>query len=203
MEVQHPVEYKTVLQKKRSDLKVRGSRFIASAFPVSSKEELEKEIRNARKEFHDATHSPYAFRLGAGGDRFKSSDDGEPAGTAGRPILAMIDKYKLTNVLVVVTRYFGGTKLGRGGLARAYSLAAENALGQSEIVTVPVEEELTLTFPYTEVAGVMQLLSSVRARILDADYSEEVRLRIGIPMQNLPKFKENVIQVTKGNIDLG
>lgn len=115
----------------------------------------------------------------------------------------MLDKYKLTNLLVVVTRYFGGKKLGRGGLARAYAGAAESVLRDSGTVTVSVIQEVRLIFPYTYIAPVMQVLSVVNARILDADYVDEVKLKIGVPAQKIEVLKKSVVQVTHGNIELG
>lgn len=198
-----PFEYKTIAREARTELQVEGSRFIASARRITSKGDAERHLREIRGEYHDATHNAYAYRLGLDRTLFRTSDDGEPSRTAGRPILSMLDKYRLTNLLVVVTRYFGGKKLGRGGLARAYAGAAESVLKDSGTVTVSVIQEVRLIFPYTYIAPVMQVLSVVGARILDADYVDEVKLKIGVPAQKIEVLKKSVVQVTHGNIELG
>ena len=120
-------EYVTLKGESGGELKVQGSRFISTAYSAGSAEEVEKIVAARRKKYHDASHHCYAYRLGPGGETFRINDDGEPSGTGGRPILAAIDREGLTDTLVMVTRYFGGIKLGTGGLARAYGQAARIA----------------------------------------------------------------------------
>src|SRR5689334_18781908 len=127
--------FKTITGHSRAELKVRGSRFIGTAVPVNSKEQALEELEKIRKEFWDATHNCYAWRLAPDGLQYRFADDGEPSGSAGKPILFVVQQRELANVLVVVTRYFGGTKLGVGGLARAYSDAAMAALDLAEVIT--------------------------------------------------------------------
>ncbi len=196
-------EYRTITKECRKELRIEGSRFIASVYRVVRRTEAEQRVKKIRKEFHDATHNSFAYRVGMDRLLFRSYDDGEPPGTAGTPILSMIDKHDVTNVLVVVTRYFGGRKLGRGGLARAYATVADSALKESEIAAVSVTREFQLVFPYEFVAGVMQLLSTVGARVLDAEYSEDVKLKISVPGQKTEDLRRRVIQITRGNIELG
>ena len=113
--------YYTIQQRERTSIKVRGSEFIATVIPVTSKDQALKELESLRSEFWDATHNCFAYRIGKGGLEFRTSDDGEPSGSAGKPILFVLHKYDVSDILMVITRYYGGTKLGVGGLARAYS----------------------------------------------------------------------------------
>ena len=148
-------EFRTLPNQARQEIKVQGSRFLCTALPTSTKEMAEEFVARIRKEFFNATHHCFAYRLGTAGDRFRYNDDGEPAGTGGKPILAAIDKFGMTDVVVVVTRYFGGTKLGVGGLARAYGEAAEKTLGSIKPVTRYILSPLLTSFPHTHISNVM------------------------------------------------
>jgi len=132
------------------DLKVKGSRFIADIAPMETKENVEHCLTNIRKEFHDASHHSFAYRLGAEALLVRAADDGEPTGTAGKPILLVLTSRKLTNVLLVVTRFFGGTKLGTGGLARAYAEAAQQAVSMSKVVKVFLTKKVSLEVHYED-----------------------------------------------------
>ena len=194
--------YKTIVGDIRAETKVQGSRFIATAHHAETKGEAEKFIDTVRREFHDATHNCYAYRVRTHGNLFRFSDDGEPNGTAGKAILGAIDKLELTDIVLVVTRYFGGTKLGAGGLARAYAGAAEAALKKVEQVTRFIMEPVLATFPHAQIGNVMHVVSHHQAKIIDTSYDEDVHLRMEIRQSHAPEFKDALINATSGNIVL-
>ena len=194
--------FKTIVRDARVETKVQGSRFIASAHHAATKVESEKFIHSIKKEFFDATHNCYAYRLGTLGDQFRFNDDGEPSGSAGKPILAAIDHKALTDVVVVVTRYFGGTKLGVGGLARAYGRAAELVLTKADQRTKFVLRTMVVTFPHEQIGNVMRALSLHEAKIVDTSYDEEIHLTVEIRVSKAEKFKAALIELTSGNVAL-
>lgn len=151
--------YKTVLQRSEGEIVEKKSRFIAQVFPVETEEEAAKIIEETKKKYWDARHHCYAFVLGAGGEISRCSDDGEPSGTAGRPILEVITGRGLCNILIIVTRYFGGTLLGTGGLVRAYSLAAQTGIDAGRVITKEVGIRLTVDTDYNGV-GKLQYVAA-------------------------------------------
>jgi uncharacterized YigZ family protein len=150
--------YKTIAAESKGLFRDRGSRFIAIARPVSSPEEVKIILEELRREYHDARHHCYALMLMPDRQTWRVNDDGEPSGTAGRPIMGQINSRELTNVLVVVIRYFGGTLLGVSGLINAYRSAAEDALSNARIVERYVMESWLVTFPYTAMNDVMKVM---------------------------------------------
>jgi len=150
--------YKTIAGESKGLFKDRGSRFIAIAVPLSTPEEIKSKLDELRKEYHDARHHCYAWVLSPDRQSWRVNDDGEPSGTAGRPILGQINSRELTNVLVVVIRYFGGTLLGVSGLINAYRSAADDALSNALVVEKYVTESWLVTFPYTTMNDVMKVL---------------------------------------------
>lgn len=195
-------EYRTLKGETRSELRVQGSRFLATALPTQTPEEAEQFIAAKRRRYHDATHNCYAYRLGIAGERNRFNDDGEPAGTAGKPILSALEKLDLTDVTIVVTRYFGGTKLGTGSLARAYGEAAELALAQGSIVTQYVSARIQASFPHSHTGHVMHVVSSLGARVVETMYDEEVHLMLEIRQSRLGELRDHLINSTRGNIRL-
>jgi len=150
--------YKTIAAESKGLFRDRGSRFIAIARPVSSQEEVKIILEELRREYHDARHHCYAWMLTPDRQTWRVNDDGEPSGTAGRPIMGQINSRELTNVLVVVIRYFGGTLLGVSGLINAYRSAAEDALSNARIVERYVMESWLVTFPYAAMNDVMKVM---------------------------------------------
>jgi len=150
--------YKTIAAESKGLFRDRGSRFIAIARPVSSQEEIKAVLEDLRKEYHDARHHCYAWMLTPDRQAWRVNDDGEPSGTAGRPIMGQINSRELTNVLVVVIRYFGGTLLGVSGLINAYRSAAEDALSNARVIEKQVTESWRITFPYHAMNDVMKVL---------------------------------------------
>ena len=164
-----PDSYKTIKSVSGGLCKEKGSRFISAAHPVSDEAEIKQIIEHTRKEYHDARHHCYAYVIGREGILWRASDDGEPSGTAGRPILGQIRSFGLTNVLIIVSRYFGGTLLGVSGLANAYKTAAESALSNSEIIDHIVHEYYEITFPFSSMNDVMRILKE--ENISQADHT--------------------------------
>lgn len=173
--------YYTIEKAGSAEFKDRGSKFIAIAQPIASVEEF-KEALNAIKKLHPkATHHCFAYRLGLDGNSFRVSDDGEPSGTAGRPILGQIDSKGLTGVLVVVVRYFGGTLLGVPGLINAYKSAAALALQITPLVQKQVEKEFEVQFDYTMIGEIMALAKQYNCRVVRQEMQLFCNMTIAIP----------------------
>jgi uncharacterized YigZ family protein len=183
-------------------LKVQGSRFIATVAPAVSREAGEAFVESVRKEFYDATHNCFAYRVGIEASVCRFNDDGEPANTAGKPILAAVDKFALTNVALVVTRYFGGTKLGVGGLIRAYGDAAEAVLGKATIVTLYITQRIRASFPHAETNHVMHTVSKMEAKVVDTTYDEDVHLIIEVRVSRLNALNIMLVSLTRGSVRL-
>jgi uncharacterized YigZ family protein len=180
--------YKTIAAESKGLFKDRGSRFIAIARPVSSQEEIKTIIEELRREYHDARHHCYAWMLLPDRQTWRVNDDGEPSGTAGRPIMGQINSLELTNVLVVVIRYFGGTLLGVSGLINAYRSAAEDALSNARVIEKQVNENWLVTFPYTAMNDVMKVMKDEGCSQHSHDYSgEECSAEISFRVSNTDK----------------
>lgn len=160
--------------------KEKGSKFIALAYPVCDEEEIKNLLEEIKKKYFDARHHCYAYRLGKEGDVFRANDAGEPNHAAGDPILGQIRSNNLTNTLVVVVRYFGGTKLGVGGLITAYKTAAADALANSTIITKIVKVAITVKFDYSAMNEVMRLVKEYEMDILDQQFDQTCRLQLSI-----------------------
>ena len=156
--------------------KEKGSKFLAFAFPVGSEEEVREKLEMLRKTYYDARHHCYAYRLGNDGEKSRANDDGEPGHSAGDPILGQIKSRELTNALVVVIRYFGGTKLGVSGLINAYKTAAAEALELNTIVTHDITHLIRFSFPYEEMNTVMKLCKDLDLKIKEQGYAEHCLL---------------------------
>lgn len=180
--------YQTIAEATEAEIKVEGSRFIAEALPVATREAAESEIEAVRNREHQATHHCTAYRLGRDGDDFRYNDDGEPSGTAGPPILRQIDARGLTNTLVIVTRYFGGTKLGTGGLVRAYGEAASRVLDRAEIVERVVRVPVQLQFAYDDTAAANQLLHRFDVDVTTRDYTDVTTWTVAVRQSQVDAF---------------
>ncbi len=164
--------------------KEKGSKFIALAIPVMSVAEVDDHLSALRKKYHDARHHCYAYILKPEADVFRANDDGEPNHSAGDPILGQIRSFKLTNVLVIVVRYFGGTKLGVSGLINAYKTSTKNALDNASIITRKVTMDVTLLFPYKSTNEVMKLLDEVEIKVGTQTFDNDCKIAGTIPIQN-------------------
>ncbi len=180
--------------------KIKGSRFIASLAPVASTTEAMAFVEARRAEFADATHNCFAWRIQAG-EAFRYNDDGEPSGTAGRPMLQEIDGRSLERVVAVVTRYFGGTKLGTGGLVRAYGGAVAAALALAEIVEQPILRKIRLRHEYPLTGVVEGVLHAFEATVSAADYGADVRLEVSVPIAEAERLVVALEEATAGQIE--
>ncbi len=175
----------------QSEIKINGSRFIGHIFHVVSQENALEKYEEIQKQYHDATHNCYAYRIDD--NQFRYSDDGEPSGTAGRPMYQIIEGQQLFQILAVVTRYFGGTKLGTGGLIRAYSEAVRNCLESSLIKEKIRCREVEITAKYDLLRNVREIITRHHGNIVSSDYSEKVVLICQIPLGRLKSFQEEMI----------
>jgi len=176
-----PEFYTTLARSGTAEFKDRGSRFIAYAFPVSDTAAFKKVLEEIKKEHPKATHHCFAYRLGLDQHNYRVSDAGEPSGTAGRPILGQIDSKGLTNTLIVVVRYFGGTLLGVPGLIHAYKTAAALVLQSTPAQQLAVEDDYTIQFDYTQMNDVMLIIRQSNMRIIEKEIGLYCRITAGIP----------------------
>lgn len=190
--------YVTIYQGGEGEIVEKKSRFIAQVFPVETEEDAAKIIEETKKKYWDARHNCYAFVLGAGGEISRCSDDGEPSGTAGRPILEVLIGRKLKNVLVIVTRYFGGTLLGTGGLVRAYSTAAQVGIEASQVITKEVGYRLIVDTDYNGVGKLQYVAAQQEIGILDTIYAEQVKMTLLVPMALCERMIKEITEVTAG-----
>jgi uncharacterized YigZ family protein len=189
--------FQTVEKSIRREIVERKSRFIATVVPVRSKEEATERLDAIRKEFWDATHNCYAYRLAPTGLEYRFSDDGEPSGSAGKPILFVLQQRDLANVLVVVTRYFGGTKLGVGGLVRAYTQATVAALDAATVAVSHPTEEVEVFTPYDDVHAVRQLVDRYAVRF-EEEFRDVVRYRLSVRCDQVDEFSELISEASQG-----
>ncbi|MGM0621410.1 MAG: IMPACT family protein [Bacteroidota bacterium] len=168
--------YKTISIKSEGYFKDKGSKFMAYAWPVKNEDEIKEILTEIKKEHHNARHHCYAWRLGTEEITYRANDDGEPSSTAGRPILGQLQSFSLTNTLVVVVRYFGGTLLGTSGLINAYKSAAADVLNNARIVTKTIEMKFKLHFTYPHMNDVMQIMKQENLNIVDTQFEIECDL---------------------------
>jgi uncharacterized YigZ family protein len=187
-----PFYYYTIEQPSMAEFKDRGSKFLAYAYPAKDIDTCKKLLAQLKKEHGKAVHHCLAFRLGVDGSTFRVSDDGEPAGSAGRPILGQIDSKGLTNVFVVVVRYFGGTLLGIPGLINAYKTATALALQLSPIIKKPIEIPYELNFDYHQMNEVMMLVKQYNCSVVEQTAQLFIQLHIGIPKNRLDEVLEKL-----------
>jgi uncharacterized YigZ family protein len=170
--------YLTIKAVSQGIFRDKGSKFIALAHPASNLDEIKSIIDETRKEYHDARHHCYAYVIGRDGSDWRANDDGEPTGSAGRQILGQIRSFGLTNVLIVVTRYFGGTLLGVSGLINAYKMSAGSALENAEIIEHIIKEHYELSFPYSAMNDIMKIIKEEDAGQAGHDFDSECRITI-------------------------
>jgi uncharacterized YigZ family protein len=198
MEAQY---YTTIEKSGNAEFRDRGSKFFALVYPVSSILEFRERLAEVKKEHPKATHHCFAYRLGIDGMNFRVSDDREPSGSAGRPILGQIDSKKVTNVLVIVVRYFGGTLLGVPGLINAYKTAAALALQVTPLVQKPILVNYQLQFDYTQMNDIMRILKQTDCLIVQEEMNLFCSLIIGIPIGRLDEVLFR-LRDRKGELEL-
>lgn len=188
--------YKTIKQISEGTYSEKRSKFLAFAVPVTSVEEVKQKVAEYQKKYYDARHVCYAYMLGAERTDFRANDNGEPSGTAGKPILGQINSNELTDILIVVVRYFGGIKLGTSGLIVAYKAAAAEAISTAEVVEKTVDEDVTFLFEYPFMNDVMRIVKeespSIIAQGYDTDCSMTLRIRKGL----MPRLKARLEKVS-------
>ncbi len=167
----------------------KRSKFLAFAFHVTSEEEVKQYVAEFRKKYYDARHVCWAYMLGADRTDFRANDDGEPSSTAGKPILGQINKNELTDILIIVVRYYGGVNLGTSGLIVAYRTAAAEAIANAEIVSQFVEEEVVFDFPYIMMNDVMKIIKDMSPRIISQTYDNTCEIKLSIRKSEAPLLK--------------
>jgi uncharacterized YigZ family protein len=195
--------YHTVARPASAEIKIKKSRFIAEVETVKSASDAQEILKSIRKKEHAATHHCYAYRIGISGqEEFKYSDDGEPGGSAGKPIYDCLLGRELTNTIVIVTRYYGGTKLGTGGLARAYSDAARRVLAKSGKKTVFITSRLNLEFELKYFDQIQSVLSKYSAEQIESNFSEEANITISVRKSKTKELVEALTNLTNGQIKI-
>ncbi|MBP1927096.1 putative YigZ family protein [Sedimentibacter acidaminivorans] len=194
--------YKSIHKYGRDEIIINKSRFICSVLPISSEEEAIDFIEKIKKEFKEATHNVYAYVIGQNSNVQRFTDDGEPSGTAGMPVLNVINQENLKNVVVVVTRYFGGVLLGAGGLARAYSKSAKTGLEKGLIVDKSLYHEISATIEYTMLGKIENELTKNNFIIKDKKYGENVDILVLVRDEEIERLNNLFNEVTSGKAQL-
>ena len=184
--------YLTIQDKSEGIYTEKRSKFLAFAHPVETIDEIKDLLTDYKKKYYDARHVCYAYMLGPERTDFRMNDDGEPSSTAGKPILGQINSRELTNILVVVIRYFGGVKLGTSGLIVAYREAAAEALSAATVIERTIEETVTFTFPYVMMNSVMRVVKELNPRIVEQKYDETCIITLAIKRSMAPMLEERL-----------
>lgn len=187
--------YLTVASPAEGVYKEKGSKFLATIFEITSEEEALSHVADFKKRFHDARHHCYAYQLGVEGEKYRENDDGEPSGTAGKPIRGQIRSKGITNVLIVVVRYFGGTKLGVSGLINAYKLSALDAIENAVIVEKVVEKQIVFEFDYLLMNDVMRLLKDSGCRIISQEYGNRCKFVLQIRERDTELLLNQLVKI--------
>lgn len=170
----------------------KRSKFLAFAFHVTTEEEIKEIVSEYRKKYYDARHVCWAYMLGAQRTDFRANDDGEPSSTAGKPILGQINKNELTDILIIVVRYYGGVNLGMSGLIVAYRTAAAEAIANAEIIKLYDEEVVTYDFPYVMMNDVMKIIKDMSPRIVNQTYDNTCEIQLSIRKSQAPLLKSRL-----------
>ncbi len=184
--------YSSIASRSDGLFKDNGSRFIAQAYPVGSEEQVKEIVDRIKKEYHDARHHCYAYRIGLDGSVWRANDDGEPSGSAGRPILGQIDSAGLSDILVVVIRYFGGIKLGIPGLIRAYKTSTADALANASVVEKVAGNDYRVTFPYLSMNSVMKVAKDLSLPQRDQCFAEQCSMVLRVRLSQEADFLERI-----------
>jgi uncharacterized YigZ family protein len=181
-------KYLTIERMSEGLYREKGSRFLAFAFPVRDEAEIKEKLEYIRKKYHDARHYSYAWRLGPSMENFRVNDDGEPSNSAGKPILGQIQAFGLTNILIVVVRYFGGTLLGVGGLIKAYKTSSHEALKNAVIIEKNVQHLFKISFGYTEMNLVMKVIKDMGLKPFDENFKLQCELKVKVAQVDVSNF---------------
>lgn len=183
-------QFKTVKNRSEGTFKDKGSKFYAFAFPVKDEDEISIYREEIKKKYHDARHHVFAYRTGADMKTFRSSDDGEPSNSSGPPVLGKIRSYELTDILIIVVRYFGGTKLGIPGLINAYGSAAEDAIKNANIIIKTILKKLRIKFEYPEMNSVMRIIKEHNLKVNEQDFQLSCLVELEIAEGKFEKIKK-------------
>ena len=178
--MEQPGVYKTILNPSEGSYKEKGSKFLAFAYPVMDEEVIKQHIQELRQKYYDARHHCYAWQLGLDENHFRANDDGEPSGTAGKPIYRQIRSNGVTNIVVVVVRYFGGIKLGASGLLTAYKSAAADALANAILVERTVNDHINLTFSYAVMNDIMKIIKEEEPTIISQNFDTSCAMQLSV-----------------------
>ncbi|NDW12821.1 YigZ family protein [Bacteroides sp. 214] len=192
--------YKTISDLSEAIFTEKRSKFLAFAIPVRTVEEIKEHIDFYQKKYYDARHVCYAYMLGAERETFRANDNGEPSGTAGKPILGQINSNELTDILVVVIRYFGGIKLGTSGLIVAYKAASAEAIAAAEVIEKTVDEEITVAFEYPFMNDVMRIVKEEEPEIIRQFFDMDCEMTLRIRQSLMPKLRARLEKVETGRI---
>ncbi len=187
--------YRTIKEKAEGTYSEKRSKFLAFAIPVSTVDEVKTLVAEYQKKYYDARHVCYAYMLGAERKEFRANDNGEPSGTAGKPILGQINSNELTNILIIVVRYFGGIKLGTSGLIVAYRLAAAEAIAAAEIIEKTVDEDVKVKFEYPMMNEVMKVVKDMEPQIVSQDFDMDCRMTLRIRKGEAERMKEKLKKI--------
>lgn len=193
--------YNTIKQASEGIYKEKGSKFITYAYPVTNEKEIKELISSLKKEYYDARHHCYAYMLGADKKEFRANDDGEPSSTAGKPILGQILSNDITNILIVVIRYFGGTKLGVSGLIHAYKTAAADAISNAEIIEKTVNDIYNINFDYLVMNDVMKIIKEDQPEQLGQDFNLTCKITLSIRQTEVKKIIEKFSKIDSVKTD--
>jgi len=196
MSEEKPVDsYRSISSPSTGLYKEFGSKFLSFAYPVLSEEEVKDILSNLRSEYFDARHHCYAYRLGLKGELWRVNDDGEPSSSAGRPIMGQILSNELSDILIVVVRYFGGTKLGIPGLIKAYKTASSDAIGNALIIDKVASERVSFGFDYVNMEAVMKLIKSSGVEILSQNFDLRCRITVNVRLSECKTFRKNLCAI--------
>ena len=190
-----PDSYKTIASIAEGTYSEKRSKFLAFAIPVTSVDEVKAYVAEYQKRYYDARHACYAYMLGAERTDFRANDNGEPSGTAGKPILGQINSYGLTNILIIVVRYFGGIKLGTSGLIVAYRQAAIEALENAQIIERTVDDDITFSFEFPMMNAVMKVVKDLNPQIISQGYDTDCTMTLRIRRGLMPQLCERLLKV--------
>lgn len=187
--------FKTIVKLAEGTYTEKRSKFLAFAIPVRSLDEVKEHLKYYEKQYYDARHVCYAYMLGAERTDFRANDNGEPSGTAGKPILGQINSFGLTDILIVVVRYFGGIKLGTSGLIVAYKAAAQEALHAAEIIEKTVDADITFLFEYPFMNDVMRIVKEESPEIVSQDFDNDCRMTLRIRKSQFDRLRQRLLKV--------
>ena len=193
--------YKTIAEPAEGTYSEKRSKFLAFAIPVRTQEEVKEWVKEYQKKYYDARHACYAYMLGHERKDFRANDNGEPSGTAGKPILGQINSNELTDILIIVVRYFGGIKLGTSGLIGAYKTAAAEAIANSTIIEKTVDDDITVYFEYPFLNDVMRIVKEEEPQVIDQVFEMDCKMTLRIRRSKLDRLRLRLEKVETARIE--